>query len=322
MMEEILRVENLLKHFVKKSIFSSQVSVVKATDDISFNVKKGEVFVLAGESGSGKSTIAKLILRSIQPDSGKIILEGEEIKNDAKSLAKIRMQCQMVHQDPYDSINPRMKVFDIISEPLEIHNIGTKEERKNRVIEVLKEVRLEPAEDIAKKYPHMLSGGQRQRIVIARALALKPKIIIADEPVSMLDVSIRAEVLELMNDLQKKYGITFIYITHDLATARYFGQRIAILYLGKIVEMGPIDDVLLHPKHPYTQALIDAISEPDPENLRREKKIRINEAIDIDVYHGCRFQARCPYAIEKCKEEPPLEKIENNREVACFVKLE
>ncbi|MFB5610225.1 MAG: ABC transporter ATP-binding protein [Nitrosopumilaceae archaeon] len=321
-MEEILRVENLLKHFVKKSIFSSQVSVVKATDDISFNVKKGEVFVLAGESGSGKSTIAKLILRSIQPDSGKIILEGEEIKNDAKSLAKIRMQCQMVHQDPYDSINPRMKVFDIISEPLEIHNIGTKEERKNRVIEVLKEVRLEPAEDIAKKYPHMLSGGQRQRIVIARALALKPKIIIADEPVSMLDVSIRAEVLELMNDLQKKYGITFIYITHDLATARYFGQRIAILYLGKIVEMGPIDDVLLHPKHPYTQALIDAISEPDPENLHREKKIRINEAIDIDVYHGCRFQARCPYAIEKCKEEPPLEKIENNREVACFVKLE
>ncbi|MFB5645388.1 MAG: ABC transporter ATP-binding protein [Nitrosopumilaceae archaeon] len=321
-MEEILRVENLLKHFVKKSIFRSQVSVVKATDDISFNVKKGEVFVLAGESGSGKSTIAKLILRSIQPDSGKIILEGEEIKNDAKSLAKIRMQCQMVHQDPYDSINPRMKVFDIISEPLEIHNIGTKEERKNRVIEVLKEVRLEPAEDIAKKYPHMLSGGQRQRIVIARALALKPKIIIADEPVSMLDVSIRAEVLELMNDLQKKYGITFIYITHDLATARYFGQRIAILYLGKIVEMGPIDDVLLHPKHPYTQALIDAISEPDPENLHREKKIRINEAIDIDVYHGCRFQARCPYAIEKCKEEPPLEKIENNREVACFVKLE
>lgn len=321
-MEEILRIENLQKHFVKKSIFSSQVSIVKATDDISFSVRKGEVFVLAGESGSGKSTIAKLILRSIQPDSGKIILEDEEIKNDSKSLEKIRMQCQMVHQDPYDSINPRMKVFDIISEPLEIHNVGTKEERKNRVIEVLKEVRLEPAEDIAKKYPHMLSGGQRQRIVIARALALKPKIIIADEPVSMLDVSIRAEVLELMNELQKKYGITFIYITHDLATARYFGQRIAILYLGKIVEMGPIDDVLLHPKHPYTQALIDAISEPDPENLKREKKIRINEPLDIDVYQGCRFQARCPYAIEKCKEDPPLEKVENERDVACFVKLD
>lgn len=321
-MEEILRVENLKKHFIKKSIFSSQVSIVKATDDISFSVRKGEVFVLAGESGSGKSTIAKLILRSIQPDSGKIILDNEVIGDDSKSLKKIRMQCQMVHQDPYDSINPRMKVFDIISEPLEIHNIGTKDERKNRVIEALKEVRLEPAEEIAKKYPHMLSGGQRQRIVIARALALKPKIIIADEPVSMLDVSIRAEVLELMNELQKKYGITFIYITHDLATARYFGQRIAILYLGKIVEIGPIDDVLLHPKHPYTQALIDAISEPNPENLHRERKIRINEPLDIDVYQGCRFQARCPYAIEKCKEEPPLEKTENERKVACFVKLE
>jgi peptide/nickel transport system ATP-binding protein len=321
-MDEILRIENLQKHFVKKSIFRSQTSIVKAIDDISFSVRKGEVFVLAGESGSGKSTVAKLILRSIQPDSGKIIFENEEIKDDAKSLKKIRMQCQMIHQDPYDSINPRMKVFDIISEPLEIHKLGSKEERKNRVIEVLKEVRLEPAEEIVKKYPHMLSGGQRQRIVIARALALKPKLIIADEPVSMLDVSIRAEVLELMNELQKKYGITFIYITHDLATARYFGQRIAILYLGKIVEMGPIDDVLFHPKHPYTQALIDAISEPDPENLHREKKIRINEPLDIDVYQGCRFRARCPYAIEKCKEEPPLEKIENDREVACFVKLE
>ena len=321
-MDEILIIENLQKHFVKKSIFRSQASIVKAIDDISFSVRKGEVFVLAGESGSGKSTVAKLILRSIQPDSGKIIFENEEIKDDAKSLKKIRMQCQMIHQDPYDSINPRMKVFDIISEPLEIHKLGSKEERKNRVIEVLKEVRLEPAEEIVKKYPHMLSGGQRQRIVIARALALKPKLIIADEPVSMLDVSIRAEVLELMNELQKKYGITFIYITHDLATARYFGQRIAILYLGKIVEMGPIDDVLFHPKHPYTQALIDAISEPDPENLHREKKIRINEPLDIDVYQGCRFRARCPYAIEKCKEEPPLEKIENDRKVACFVKLE
>lgn len=232
------------------------------------------------------------------------------------------MKCQMIHQDPYDSINPRMRIFDIVAEPLEIHNVGDKNTRRKRVLEVLQEVKLEPAEEIAKKYPHMLSGGQRQRIVLARALSLKPKVIIADEPVSMLDVSIRAEMLELMNELQQKNDISIIYITHDLATARYFGQRIAILYLGKIVEMGPINDVLLTPKHPYTQALIDAVSEPDPDNLHRERKIRINEPLDIDVYHGCRFLARCPYAIEKCKQEPPLEEIENNRHVACFVKLD
>jgi peptide/nickel transport system ATP-binding protein len=261
-------------------------------------------------------------MKAIDANSGKIIFEGQEIGNDSKSLTKIRMACQMVHQDPYDSINPRMRVFDIVLEPLEIHKVGNKEERKKRVIEVLREVRLEPAEEIAKKFPHALSGGQRQRIVLARALVLKPKVIIADEPVSMLDVSVRAEVLELMEELQKKYNISFVYITHDLATARHFGQRIAILYLGKIVEIGPIDQVLLHPKHPYTQALIDALSEPDPENLHKEKKIRINEPLDIDVYQGCRFRARCLYAIEECKEEPPLESIEDGRNVACFVKLD
>jgi len=321
-MVEILKIENLKKYFIKKSIFSSKVSIVRAIDDVSLSIQRGEVLVLAGESGSGKSTIAKLILRGIEPDSGKIIFENEEIKNNAKSLQKIRMGCQMIHQDPYDSINPRMKVFDIISEPLKIHNIGNREERKNRVFDVLKEVKLEPVKEISNMYPHMLSGGQRQRVVLARALSLKPKLIIADEPVSMLDVSIRAELLELMNNLQKKHNISFLYITHDFATAKFFGQRIAILYLGKIVEMGPIEDVLLYPKHPYTQALIDAISEPDPENLHKEKKIRINDPLDIDVYEGCRFRARCPYAIEKCKEEPPLEKLDNNREAACFVKLD
>jgi peptide/nickel transport system ATP-binding protein len=215
-----------------------------------------------------------------------------------------------------------MKIGDIVSEPLEIHKIGKKEDRTKRVIEVLHEVKLEPVDDIVKKYPHMLSGGQRQRVVLARALALKPKVILADEPVSMLDVSIRAEMLELMQELQKKYNISFIYITHDLATARYFGQRIGILYMGKIVEIGPINKVLVKPRHPYTQALIDAISEPDPNNLHKERKIRINDPLDIDVYQGCRFRARCPYAIEKCIEEPILE--ENNAEhySACFVKLD
>ena len=321
-MSEILKVEHITKHFVKKGLFSSKSSIVKAADDVSFSLKEGEVFVLAGESGSGKSTIARLIMKAIEANSGKIIFEGQEIGNDSKSLEKIRMSCQMVHQDPYDSINPRMKIFDIVSEPLEIHKVGTKEERFGRVIEALREVRLEPAEDIAKKFPHQLSGGQRQRVVLARALVLKPKVIIADEPVSMLDVSIRAEVLELMEELQKKNNISFVYITHDLATARHFGQKIAILYLGKIVEMGPIDQVLLHPKHPYTQALIDALSEPNPENLHKEKQIRINEPLNVDVYQGCRFRARCPYAIEECKKDPPLESIGDDREVACFVKLD
>ncbi len=321
-MDEILRVEHLKKYFTKKGMFGKKSVTVRATDDVSFSLKKGEVFVLAGESGSGKSTIAKLILKSIESDSGKIFFENQEINNDKENLAKIRMNCQMIHQDPYDSINPRMKIGDIVSEPLEIHKIGNKEDRAKRVIEVLHEVKLEPAEDIVKRYPHMLSGGQRQRVVLARALALKPKVILADEPVSMLDVSIRAEMLELLQELQKKYNISFIYITHDLATARYFGQRIGILYMGKIVEIGPINQVLVNPRHPYTQALMDAISEPNPDNLHKDRKIRINDPLDIDVYQGCRFRARCPYAIEKCIEEPTLEENNADHYSACFVKLD
>jgi len=319
-MQNILEVKNLRKYFERKNIFGTSSGILRAVDSVSFSISKGETFVIAGESGSGKSTIAKLILKSIPSDDGKIIFEGTEIGEDKESLKKIRIGCQMVQQDPYDSINPRMRVADIILEPLEIHGMGTREEQRRRVIEVLRETRLEPAGEIANKFPHMLSGGQRQRVVLARALTVKPKIIIADEPVSMLDVSVRAEMLELMSDLQKKYQITFVYITHDLATARFFGQRIAILYLGKIVEIGNIDDVLLNPKHPYTQALIDAISEPDPDNRNREKRIRINEPQDIDVYDGCRFRARCPYVMEKCSTEPELSERENRR-VACYVDI-
>ena len=267
----ILQVDNLAKTFVRKRLFGKSVAV-KAVDGVSFELGEGEVLVIAGESGSGKSTIAKIILGSFRADSGTIKFEGRTITYDRASRSAIQRGCQMVHQDPYDSINPRMRVRDIVAESLEIHHLGDAESRRRRAAEALSEVKLDP-DDVSAKYPHMLSGGQRQRVVLARALAVKPKIIIADEPVSMLDVSIRAEMLELMRELQQKHGISFIYITHDLATARYFGQRIIILYRGRITEHGPIDGVLDHPKHPYTQALINAISDPDPANRLRERPV-------------------------------------------------
>ena len=278
-MDEILRVEGLNKRFTKKSVFQAKPNTVIAVNDVSFSLGRDEILAIAGQSGSGKSTIAKLILRAIEFDSGKIFFEGNEISNTSTDLKKLRMHCQMIYQDPYDSINPRMKISDIINEPLEIHGVGTKELRNEMVLDALQQVKLEPAQNIAKQYPHMLSGGQRQRIVIARAIDVKPKVIIADEPVSMLDVSIRAEILELLNEIKKKNKISFIYITHDLATAKHFADRIAILYEGKIVETGNIDDILTNPKHSYTKALIKAISEPDPKNLYKEKEI--NWKVDV-----------------------------------------
>ena len=319
-MNEVLSVVNLSKTFTKKNFFGSETSTVRAVEDVTFTLHDNETLVIAGESGSGKTTIAKLILGAIKPDSGKIIFDGNEITDDDVSLRKIHMHCQMVHQDPYDSINPRMRVTDIISEPLEIHNIGNDSERKKIVLDAIREVKLEPAEEIAHKFPHMLSGGQRQRVILARALVLRPKVIIADEPVSMLDVSIRAEILALMKQIQENNSISFIYITHDLVTAKYFGQKMIILYLGKIMEEGIINDILVKPKHPYTQALIDAIPEPDPNNLYKERKIRINDPTNVDVYSGCRFRARCPYVIEKCKDVPPLLE-KNDRRFACFVDI-
>ena len=272
-MDKILKVENLTKKFKKRNLFSSDSDEITAADKVNFSVNRGEILAIAGQSGSGKSTIAKIILRAIEPDSGKIFYDDKEIKSNSDGLKKFRMKCQMIYQDPYDSINPRMTISDIVNEPLEIHNIGTKKERKQRVIDTLRMVRLEPAEEISKKYPHMLSGGQRQRVVIARAIVVKPEIIIADEPVSMLDVSIRAEVLELMKEIQLKNNISMIYITHDLATAKHFADNILILNSGKVMEAGLIDKVLSDPKNPYTKALISAILEPDPNNLYKERKI-------------------------------------------------
>lgn len=293
---------------------------LKAVDDVSFKIGLGKVFVLAGESGSGKTTIARLILRAIDVDSGSILFEGEDItRYRGSELRKFRINVQMVHQDPYASLNPRMKIMDIVMEPLSIHDKqSSKEERKQKALRALEDVRLQPAADIAQKFPYMLSGGQRQRVALARALVLKPKLIVADEPVSMLDVSVRAEMLELMNSLRDKFRISYLYITHDLSTSRYIGDTIAIMYAGKIVELGPINQVLSNPLHPYTQALIDSISEPDANNLKMMKRINIKQGqVRADI--GCRFYHRCPYSMEICKNDPRLIEQEVQHYVSCFL---
>jgi len=322
---EIVEIQNACKFFpIKMSlreIFGlTKQHYLKAVDDVSFKIGLGKVFVLAGESGSGKTTIARLILRAIDVDSGSILFEGEDItRYRGSELRKFRINVQMVHQDPYASLNPRMKIMDIVMEPLTIHDKqSSKEERKQKALRALEDVRLQPAADIAQKFPYMLSGGQRQRVALARALVLKPKLIVADEPVSMLDVSVRAEMLELMNSLRDKFRISYLYITHDLSTSRYIGDTIAIMYAGKIVELGPIDQVLSNPLHPYTQALIDSISEPDANNLKMMKRINIKQGqVRADI--GCRFYHRCPYSMEICKNDPRLIEQEVQHYVSCFL---
>jgi len=279
LLSEILRIEHLKKYFVKKSIFKSRSSIVKATDDVSFSLQGGEVFVLAGESGSGKSTIAKLILKSIEADSGKIFFEGNEIGNDHKSLEKIRMNCQMIHQDPYDSINPRMKISDIISEPLEIHNIGDSVARKKRVLEVLREVKLEPVEDIVKKYPHMLSGGQRQRVAIGRAIVRQPSIFLLDEPLSNLDAQLRTATRMELKALQRQLEITTVYVTHDQVEAMSLGNRIALLSDGDIVQVGSPEELYNKPANAFVAKFIGS----PPMNLLKVDLFKENDSCWISI---------------------------------------
>ncbi len=268
-LEVLLETRNLKKYFpIKKSIWElfkkDGQHYVRAVDDVSISLGKRKVLVIAGQSGSGKTTLARLIMGAEKPDSGSVVFDGSDMSRlDPMESREVRTRVQMIYQDPYSSLDPRLKIIDAIMEPLDIHDKGnTKEKKTEKVLNALEEVRLKQT-DVAGKFPHMLSGGQLQRVAMARALVLRPKLIVADEPVSMLDVSVRGEILTLMHSLKERFQISFLYITHDLSTARYLGDDIAIMHEGKILETGPIDDVLSDPRDPYTKALIDAIPDPD-----------------------------------------------------------
>ena len=327
MSETLFNVKDLVKHFpVHQSLLDSllrrEVLMVKAVDGVSFTIKRGEIFGLVGESGCGKTTTGRVALRLIEPTSGHVLFDGVDVDELPRGEVKAyRREMQIIFQDPFESLNPKMTIYELVAEPLEIHGIGSgEEERRALVSEALVEVQLMPPEEFLFRYPHELSGGQRQRVAIARALILKPKFVVADEPVSMLDVSIRTEVLNLMLDLKDKLGLTIMFITHDLAIARYMSDDIGVMYLGKLIEYGGTREVLDDPDHPYTQALMAAVPVPDAERKRGDLPITGETPQPINVPPGCRFHPRCPYAFDRCRvEEPQLMEVEPGHGAACFL---
>ncbi|MGE0421547.1 MAG: ABC transporter ATP-binding protein [Reyranellaceae bacterium] len=322
--DEILRVEDLKVHFpvMKGVVIQKQIATVKAVDGISFTLRRGETLGLVGESGCGKSTTGLAVLRMLPPTEGRIVFEGEDIAGyDGERMRHTRRRMQMVYQDPYGSLNPRMRVRDIVGEPLEVHGLGgDRKALRERVAALISMVGLLP--DMADRYPHEFSGGQRQRIGIARAMALEPSLIICDEAVSALDVSIQAQVVNLFMELQQRLGLTYIFIAHDLAVVRHISDRIAVMYLGKIVEIATRDELYRDPLHPYTQALLAAIPIPDPElEATRPQQIITGEVPSaLRPPPGCRFHPRCPHAMDVCRsEEPPLKGRPGGRAVACHL---
>ena len=307
-----------LKEYFDINVGAFKTKPLKAVDGVSFFVNKGETLGLVGESGCGKTTVGRTILNLYKPTSGKIIFDGKEIK-DKKSLAEFRRKATMVFQDPYSSLDPRMTVEDIIAEPLDIHKMcPTKEERRKRVLELMDYVGLNS--EHASRYAHEFSGGQRQRIGIARALAVNPEFIVCDEPVSALDVSIQAQVVNMFEDLQKKLGLTYLFIAHDLLVVRHISDRIAVMYLGKLVEVAPSDEICDYPLHPYTKALMSAVPLPDPKAARESERIVLEGDIPspLDAPSGCPFRTRCPVAEEKCSlSMPELKEVKPGRFVAC-----
>ncbi|MFZ5990164.1 MAG: ABC transporter ATP-binding protein [Deinococcota bacterium] len=315
----LLEVKDLKKWFpIRGGILSRVVANVKAINGVSFSVKKGEVLGLVGESGSGKTTVGRTILRLIEPTEGSIKFNGQEITTLSKAqLRPYRRKMQIIFQDPFASLNPRMTVGDIIAEPLVIHGIGTPQERQERVANLLRTVGLSP--DHVRRYPHEFSGGQRQRIGIARALAVEPEFVVADEPVSALDVSIQAQVVNLLQDLKEQFGLTVLFIAHDLAVVEYISDRIAVMYLGRIMELATSKQLYANPKHPYTEALLSAIPMPDPTIKRERIVLQGDIPSPINPPSGCVFRTRCRYAIAECATTvPELREVEPEHFKACI----
>jgi len=324
-LSSIIEATDLKKYFpVEKSfldkLLTSQKSFVHAVDNVSFSMDRGDILGLVGESGSGKSTTGRLCLKLIEPTSGRIIFDGVDLSElSGEKLRRFRRNMQLIFQDPNSSLSPRIKIGEAIRHALSLQGVGTQSEQVDRTCAMLERVGLKPWSNFYDRYPHQLSGGQRQRVVIARALVLNPKFVVADEPIAMVDVSVRAQILELMLELKKEFDLTYLFITHDLAMANYVCHSIAIMYLGKIVETGPKEEVFARPLHPYTLALLSSIPVPDPK-VKLERIIPKGEIPSpINPPKGCRFHPRCPYAESVCSErEPQLEEIKTNHLAACF----
>jgi peptide/nickel transport system ATP-binding protein len=319
--EELLVVKDLRVWHPVRKLFTT-VGYIRAVDDVSFSVPRGKIVAIVGESGCGKTTLARAIMGLVPVTSGSIIFEGKDITKLPRTIVRrwYTRQVGLVQQDPYAAMPPFMNIKTILEEPMKIHKVP-KEERMKRIINMLTEVGLTPPEDFLYKYPHMLSGGQLQRVAIARALILYPKLVLADEPVSMLDASVRIEILSMFKELQEKYKTSVLYITHDFATAKYFSSEIMVMYAGQIVEIGDTRDVIRAPKHPYTEALINVLPDPDPQNRFTLKKTLPGEPPNLmRPPPGCRLSPRCPYVMERCKtQEPPLLELPGNRKVKCWL---